>query len=44
MRVVRPGMGGRRAGAGVGFEKIRLGFEGIEKETEVEMGAAEVCQ
>lgn len=40
MKVVRSGVGGKRAGAGL--EKIGLGLEGIGKETEVEMEAAEV--
>ncbi len=42
MRVVRSGVGRKRAGARVGLEKIALGLEGIGKETEVEMEAAEV--
>ncbi len=42
MRVVRSGVGGKRAGSGVGLEKIGLGFEWIGKETEVEMEEAEV--
>ncbi len=37
MRVVRSGVEGKRAGAGVGLEKIGLGLEGIGKETEVEI-------